>query len=231
MGVSCCPSLPLPATQAADCSRPAHLSPLSPPHLLASAVIVCTLAAVSSMVTGVVVGVLGLAEALPHSAGAALVRLISWAFILVGVAGELGGLLCVWLAGLQPGWLAAYSPAGASHSAATELLEQAVPQGLTRWPAAGVPLQPTLAGATTMLPPGHSACRLQCWPTALAARGSWPLWCLPSCRLACGRCCPSGAGSSWAGLPRGCFTVAAGMVHTVISGARILFTGPPFFCR
>jgi hypothetical protein len=38
------------------------------------------------MVTGVVVGVLGLAEALPHSAGAALVRLISWAFILVGVA-------------------------------------------------------------------------------------------------------------------------------------------------
>lgn len=40
------------------------------------------------MVTGVVVGVLGLAEALPNSAGAALVRLVSWAFILLGVAGE-----------------------------------------------------------------------------------------------------------------------------------------------
>lgn len=58
------------------------------------------------MVTGVVVGVLGLAEALPHSAGAALVRLISWAFILVGVAGELAtgpDLLlagCYWLTDL-----------------------------------------------------------------------------------------------------------------------------------
>lgn len=40
------------------------------------------------MVTGVVVGVLGLAEALPNSAGAALVRLVSWAFILLGVTGE-----------------------------------------------------------------------------------------------------------------------------------------------
>lgn len=103
-----CPYLP----QAADHSRPAHLSPLSLLHLLASAVIVCTLAAVSSMVTGVVVGVLGLAEALPHSAGAAMVRLISWAFILVGVAGELARLLCACLAGLQPGWLAACSLAG-----------------------------------------------------------------------------------------------------------------------
>ncbi|KAL4440316.1 hypothetical protein ABPG75_003317 [Micractinium tetrahymenae] len=51
-----------------------------------SAVIVCTLAAVSSMVTGVLVGVLGLAEALPQTVGAAAVRLISWACILLGVA-------------------------------------------------------------------------------------------------------------------------------------------------
>ncbi|PSC67869.1 putative magnesium transporter NIPA9 isoform A [Micractinium conductrix] len=51
-----------------------------------SAVIVCTLAAVSSMVTGVVVGVLGLAEALPHTAGAAAVRLASWVCMLLGVA-------------------------------------------------------------------------------------------------------------------------------------------------
>ncbi|KAL4428992.1 hypothetical protein ABPG77_006031 [Micractinium sp. CCAP 211/92] len=51
-----------------------------------SAVVVCTLAAVSSMVTGVLVGVLGLAEALPHTAGAAAVRLVSWACILLGVS-------------------------------------------------------------------------------------------------------------------------------------------------
>ena len=40
------------------------------------------------MVTGVVVGVLGLAEALPHTAGAAAVRLASWVCMLLGVAGE-----------------------------------------------------------------------------------------------------------------------------------------------
>lgn len=39
------------------------------------------------MVTGVLVGVLGLAEALPHTAGAAAVRLVSWACILLGVSG------------------------------------------------------------------------------------------------------------------------------------------------
>ena len=65
------------------------------------AVIVCTLAAVSSMVTGVLVGILGLAEALPQTAGAAMTRLLSWACILLGVTGEgvrVGcmGLVCVW---------------------------------------------------------------------------------------------------------------------------------------
>ena len=63
-----------------------------------SAVIVCTLAAVSAMVTGVVVGVVGLAEPLPQSAGAAVVRLASWGCVLLGVAGGAaagsGGVLC-----------------------------------------------------------------------------------------------------------------------------------------
>lgn len=74
---------------------PTH-SPTHPPHT----VIVCTLAAVSAMVTGVVVGVLGLAEALPQTAGAALVRVLSWACILLGVTGVprlLGPLRSVWV--------------------------------------------------------------------------------------------------------------------------------------
>lgn len=66
-----------------------------PPPL---SVIVCTLASVSSMVTGVVVGVVGLAEALPQSAGAVATRLISWACVLLGVTGTahacVGEVLC-----------------------------------------------------------------------------------------------------------------------------------------
>jgi len=38
----------------------------------------------------VLVGVLGLEEPLPQTAGAVLVRLFSWACILLGVAGECG---------------------------------------------------------------------------------------------------------------------------------------------
>ena len=60
------------------------------------------------MVTGVVVGVLGLAEALPHTAGAAFVRLLSWACILLGVSGARcagwGSVLC-WLMGWRAAWL------------------------------------------------------------------------------------------------------------------------------
>jgi hypothetical protein len=40
------------------------------------------------MVTGVLVGILGLAEALPQTAGAAITRLLGWACILLGVTGE-----------------------------------------------------------------------------------------------------------------------------------------------
>ena len=50
-----------------------------------STVIVCTCVAVTSMVTGVVVGLLGLNEALPSSLLSASVRLCSWNMILIGV--------------------------------------------------------------------------------------------------------------------------------------------------
>ena len=60
------------------------------------AVVVCTLAAASSMVSGVLVGLLALGEQLPHGGGRRLLRLASWVLILVGVTnlssgGEDGG--------------------------------------------------------------------------------------------------------------------------------------------
>ena len=54
------------------------------------------------MVCGVLVGLLGLGEALPHTAAAAATRLASWACILLGVTGKwvgggggLGGWPCL----------------------------------------------------------------------------------------------------------------------------------------
>ncbi|EFN54092.1 hypothetical protein CHLNCDRAFT_136216 [Chlorella variabilis] len=58
---------------------------LSSSGFVLQTLIVCTLAAVSSMVTGVLVGVLGLAEALPQTAGAVVTRVLSWACVLLGV--------------------------------------------------------------------------------------------------------------------------------------------------
>jgi hypothetical protein len=60
------------------------------------AVVVCTLAAASSMVSGVLVGLLALGEQLPRSSGGRLLRLASWVLILLGVTrlssgGEEGG--------------------------------------------------------------------------------------------------------------------------------------------
>eukprot|EP00887_Chlorella_sp_A99_P002410 scaffold10.g2410.t1 len=74
-----------------------------------STVVVCTCAAVSSMVMGVAVGLVGLGEPLPHGRAATVVRLASWACILAGVTAlssgagglrELAGLL---LGRLPPG--------------------------------------------------------------------------------------------------------------------------------
>lgn len=56
-----------------------------------SAVIVCTCAAVVSMVVGVLVGVVGLAESMPSSPGAIMVRVWSWIFILYGIIVLSGG--------------------------------------------------------------------------------------------------------------------------------------------
>lgn len=51
----------------------------------------CTAAAVSSMVSGVVVGVLALGERLPATAPARAARLASWLLVLAGVAGLAAG--------------------------------------------------------------------------------------------------------------------------------------------
>lgn len=51
-----------------------------------STVVVCTCVAVTSMVTGVAVGLLGLGEPLPGSITAALMLIVSWNLILMGVA-------------------------------------------------------------------------------------------------------------------------------------------------
>ncbi|KAG1662845.1 hypothetical protein FOA52_010636 [Chlamydomonas sp. UWO 241] len=54
-------------------------------------IIVCTMAAVSSMVSGVLAGLLVLEEKMPSGHGMKLVRLASWACILLGVTGLAGG--------------------------------------------------------------------------------------------------------------------------------------------
>lgn len=56
-----------------------------------SAVVVCTCVAVTSMLTGVVVGILGLGETLPGSFAANAIRLASWNMILVGVVALAAG--------------------------------------------------------------------------------------------------------------------------------------------
>jgi len=56
-----------------------------------SAVIVCTCVAVISMVIGVLVGIVGLAESLPSSSGAIIVRVWSWICILYGIIVLSGG--------------------------------------------------------------------------------------------------------------------------------------------
>jgi drug/metabolite transporter (DMT)-like permease len=73
-----------------------------------STVVVCTCAAVSSMVTGVLIGMIGLAEPLPDGKSALLIRITSWAAVLVGVialANGAGGwkeLLAMLLGQLPP---------------------------------------------------------------------------------------------------------------------------------
>lgn len=56
-----------------------------------STVVVCTCAAVAAMVSGVLVGLVGLREALPASRLAAAVQLASWAAVMGGVAVLAGG--------------------------------------------------------------------------------------------------------------------------------------------
>ncbi|KAI8471221.1 MAG: hypothetical protein J3K34DRAFT_520715 [Monoraphidium minutum] len=55
------------------------------------AVVVCTLAAASSMVSGVAVGLLALGEGLPHGAPQRALRLAAWVLILLGVTQLSGG--------------------------------------------------------------------------------------------------------------------------------------------
>jgi uncharacterized membrane protein len=56
-----------------------------------STVVVCTCVAVTSMATGVAVGLLGLGEPLPGSLAAGAARLLSWAMILGGVVALAAG--------------------------------------------------------------------------------------------------------------------------------------------
>lgn len=54
-------------------------------------VVVCTCVAVTAMVTGVVVGILGLGESMPGSFIATTIRVCSWSMILIGVVGLASG--------------------------------------------------------------------------------------------------------------------------------------------
>lgn len=56
-----------------------------------STVVVCTCAAVTAMVVGVIVGLVGLGEAMPNSPSAVMMRLASWALLLYGVVVLSGG--------------------------------------------------------------------------------------------------------------------------------------------
>jgi len=56
-----------------------------------STVVVCTCVAVTSMVTGVLVGLLGLGESMPGASFIAAMRLLSWTLILVGVVALASG--------------------------------------------------------------------------------------------------------------------------------------------
>lgn len=79
-------------------------------------VVVCTLATASSMVSGVLAGMLALGEQLPSSRGHQALRLLGWALILWGVASLAGGpvggrnaltqqLLAAAAADVTPPWL------------------------------------------------------------------------------------------------------------------------------
>jgi hypothetical protein len=69
---------------------------------------VCTLAAVASMLSGVLVGLLALGEEMPRGAARRLLRLASWVLILGGVANlaggdDAGGGLAAWAADVVRG--------------------------------------------------------------------------------------------------------------------------------
>lgn len=146
-----------------------------------------------NMPSAVLVGVLGLAEALPQTAGAVVTRVLSWACVLLGVTGERPpGKACGKAAGavlvlLHQAWRAASVllalPASVCRRASPtpEAKDSAAHnQPYCRW-------HPPLETSSDDCP-----APLQCLPMVLVAPASWRRWCCPSCRTLCGRCCPLG---------------------------------------